>query len=89
MSAGGKKTGNHRGYYQYQSIEQDAIFTPFSQDDFLIATNHNSHIIGWHYLPMDRLDVHLWCMASEPEAAALGVSTQMRYRARIDFTFEF
>ncbi len=89
VSAGGKKTGSHRCYYQYQSIEQDAIFTPFSQDDFLIATNHNSHVLGWHYLPIDNLDIHLWGMASEPETPASGANTATRYRARVDFTFKF
>ncbi len=36
--------GDWRVYYQWQVIQQDAVFTPFAQDDFLFATNHRSHV---------------------------------------------
>ena len=38
-------------YYQFQTVEQDAVFSPFAGDDFILQTNHQSHVFGTHVKP--------------------------------------
>jgi putative porin len=85
---GAVKTESGKFYYQYQTIEQDALMALVSQDDFLYTTNYNTHVVGWKKNLMDQLGLHVWLMASELEDAG-GGSNDMVYRFRVDLTFKF
>ena len=41
-----KKQGGWKLYYQWQVVEEDAVFSAYAQDDFLFQTNHESHVFG-------------------------------------------
>ncbi len=79
------QTGAGKFYYQYSTIEQDAVLTVVSQDDFLKATNFNTHMVGWKKKLSDRVGLHIWLMASEPNELLPGTVDEMVYRFRIDF----
>ncbi len=76
-------------YYQYQTIEQDAVFSAFAQDDLLMATNHDSHVLGWKYKLADNVGLHIWGLISAPNEVAAGANDDNRYRFRIDFNIKF
>lgn len=78
------KTDAGKFYYQYATIEQDAILTAISQDDLLMATNFNNHMLGWKKPLTERTSLHVWVMASEPNELLAGMLDEMVYRFRID-----
>ena len=78
------KTDAGKFYYQYATIEQDAILTAISQDDMLLATNYNSHMLGWKKGLTERVGLHVWVMASEPNELLAGMVDEMIYRFRVD-----
>lgn len=84
-----KQKGDWRIYYQYQSIEQDAVFSAFAQDDFLFATNHRSHVFGGKYQFTDSIQLHLWALISERDTLALGQSDKDQWRTRADLNVKF
>lgn len=75
-----REKGDWRAFYQYQVIEQDSVFSPFAQDDFLRSTNHRSHVVGATYRLTDDVGLQVWALASEPEVGA----GEMDWRVRID-----
>lgn len=81
------------GYYQYQVVEREAVFSPFAQDDFLFQTNHRSHVAGLKVKLEDRIGLHLWGLFSERDETTPGVSiadsddTQVRLRADLNVKF--
>jgi hypothetical protein len=85
---GAMNTENGKFYYQFQSVETDAVMAYVSQDDFLYTNNHDSHIVGWKKPLMEKLGVHVWLMASEMEDDG-GAANDTIYRFRIDFNFKF
>ena len=86
---GGKlKTGYGQFWYQYQQIGQDALFSPWVQDDFLLAVNAKTHALGWKKMLGERTQLHVWLMASEADDPALGGPADMVYRFRTDFSFD-
>lgn len=61
VSVGKAQTkGDWRLYYQYQEVERDAAFSPFSQDDFLFGANHRSHLFGVNHQLANSIGLHLW-----------------------------
>ncbi len=84
---GAVKTGIGRFYYTYASIGQDAVFSPWTQDDFLLGTNMNSHLIGWKRPLNDMTTLHVWALASEADDPALGGPDDLVYRFRVDLDF--
>lgn len=79
------RTDAGRFYYQYALIEQDAVLTIYSQDDTLLGTNFTGHTAGWMYPLGDRMDLHVWALAQEPDELLPGMVDEMVYRIRIDF----
>ena len=67
------KTDVGKFYYQYATIEQDAILTAISQDDLLMATNFDNHMVGWKKSLTERTSLHVWVMASEPNELLAGM----------------
>lgn len=90
MALGGAmKTDAGKFYYTYATIEQDAILTAISQDDLLMATNFDSHMLGWKMPLTDNSGLHVWVMASEPNEMLAGAVDDMVYRFRIDWNLNF
>ncbi len=81
-------------YFQYQKIEQDAVYTPVAQDDFLFTTNHRSHVGGFRYQVWRAFEVHAWALVSRrdevlPGASPTADSTDYQWRARLDLNARF
>lgn len=76
-----------RFYYNYAVIGQDSIFSPWSQDDFLVGTNAQSHVVGWKKPLSDNTTLHIWVLASEADDPALGGPDELVYRFRVDLDF--
>jgi hypothetical protein len=87
---GAVKTDKGKFYYSYISVEQDAVLSAFAQDDFLLATNHDSHVIGWKLPLTQDTGLHIWVMASEPNDPAVTTAVNDTvYRFRIDWNLNF
>lgn len=86
------KRGDWRLYYQWQVVEQDSVFSVFSQDDFLLQTNFRGHIFGMNYQVLDNLGMHLWGLVTAREELSPGLTTdsdQDQWRLRLDLNFKF
>ncbi len=87
-----RQRGDWRVYYQWQVIEQDAVFSPFAQDDFLFATNHRSHVFGVNNQLTNRIGLHLWGLVSaENRSFSTGTSdsAKSQWRLRLDLNVKF
>jgi hypothetical protein len=93
ISAGSaQKAGDWRAYYAWQSIQRDAVFSPVAQDDFILATNHESHLVGINYMITDSIGLHLWGMVTSRDllgATATTDSDDDQYRIRMDLNISF
>jgi phosphate transport system substrate-binding protein len=70
--------GDWRYHYQYQHIEQDAVFSPFVNDDFLRQTNFSGHTAGIAYSFNDKISLQLWTLI---DSSITGMSNgQQRFR---------
>lgn len=79
--------GDWRAYYQWQVVEQDAVFSPFAQDDFLLQTNHRSHVFGVNYQLTAGIGLHLWALVSARDATGTTPTTDSeadQWRIRLD-----
>ncbi len=76
-----RQKGNWRLYYVRAVVEQDAVLTLTSQDDFLFQTNHDSHRLGVQYRVMNDVVVHPYVAISELES---GGTSDSQWRARLD-----
>jgi hypothetical protein len=86
------KEGDWRLYYVWQSIERDAIFTPVAQDDFILKSNHDSHLFGANYMIADNIGLHLWAMISSRDLLGTSATTDSdddQYRIRLDLNISF
>ncbi len=84
--------GDWRLYYQWQVVEQDAVFTPFAQDDFLFGANHRSHVFGANYQLANNVGLHLWGLISARDQTSPGTTTdsnQNQWRVRLDLNVKF
>jgi len=82
-------TDNGKLYYSYSAIEQDAVLSLLSQDDFLSATNFNSHLLGWRKYLTEHTLLHVYVLASEPNELVAGLVDEMVYRFRVDIDIDF
>lgn len=81
-----------RLYYQYSGIEQDSVFSPFAQDDFLLATNHRSHLFGLNYQFTDAIGLNLYALVSSRDETFPGSTTDSdshQWRVRADLNVKF
>ncbi|GIV32177.1 MAG: hypothetical protein KatS3mg030_479 [Saprospiraceae bacterium] len=67
-----------RIYYQYQQIQQDAVFSPFVQDDFLRQTNFKGHVFGIARAFDSKISLHFWGLVSQSRVP--DSSSQSRFR---------
>jgi Putative porin len=85
-----ERAGDFRGYYQWQVVERDAVFSTMAQDDFLLATNHRSHVLGLNYQVRDDIGVHVWALVSAAHAPSTGgAPEQDQWRVRLDVNVKF
>lgn len=95
---GAVKTDAGKVYYTYASMEQDAILTAVSQDDFNyiattdgseMATNFNTHVFGWKIPLSENSNLNIMAMASSPNEVLANVVDETVYRFRIDWNLGF
>lgn len=79
------KKGDLRLAYQWQALEQESVFSPFVQDDFLLATNHRSHLISLHYRLADNIELRPWLLISRFDKG----NDRDQYRLRFDLNMSF
>jgi hypothetical protein len=87
-----RKRGDWRYYYQWQNIGQDAVLSVVSQDDFLLQTNHRSHLLGTNYQVRDNIGFHLWGLVSQRDrlgATPTTDSSKHQWRLRFDTNVTF
>ncbi len=71
VSAGKTKApGDWQVYYQWQRIQQDAVFSAFAQDDFQQSTNLRGHVFGIRHKLTERIGLRAWGLISRPERTA-------------------
>lgn len=75
-----KLAGEWKLYYQWQVVEQDAVFSAFAQDDFVFQTNYRTHAAGGKYQLSDRIGLHVYAFISELD---VGKKTD-EIRGRVD-----
>ncbi len=87
------RAGDWQWYGQWQKIEQDAVFAPFSQDDFLLASNFEGWVFGTRYRIRDNVGAHLWgLIAAREETDASSATTDShgdQWRVRLDLDVKF
>lgn len=88
-----KMENDDKFYITTQSIDQDAIFTGFSQDDTLgQASNYSGQILGYKTKLDNGLGMHVWGMAITPLDTVVDDGNDIdetEYRFRIDFNLKF
>ena len=84
-----REAGDWRFYYQWQVVEREAIFSPFAQDDFLLATNRRSHVAGVNYQVSDHLGVHVWALGAAQDRRAGTSKDEDSWRVRGDLNVKF
>lgn len=72
-------------YADFITMGQDAQFSPWSQDDFLLNSNAVNTVVGWKKPLSERVSLHVWMLASEADDPSLGGPADMVYRFRTDF----
>jgi hypothetical protein len=85
--------GDWRAYYQWQVIEQDAVFSPLAQDDFLLSTNFRGHATGVLWRLTDKINLHLWGLVAgrdrgDPSSPTTD-SESDQWRLRLDLDIRF
>ncbi|MBI2898837.1 MAG: putative porin, partial [Planctomycetes bacterium] len=87
-----EKQGDWRLYYHWQVVEQDAVFSPFVQSDFLLQTNHRSHLFGVNHQLTDKIGLQAWGLVSARDETSPGATTDSdldQWRARLDLNIKF
>ena len=87
-----REPGDWQYYYQWQKVEQEAVFAAFAQDDFLLAANQVGHVFGTRYRITDQVGAHLWALISARDSAGTTATTDSRsdqWRVRFDIDVRF
>lgn len=77
--------GDWRFYYQWQVIEQDAVFSAVAQDDFPLTSNFRGHVFGGNYQFTDNIGLHLWTLVAGSDTSP----GQDQWRLRLDLNIKF
>ncbi len=73
-------TGDWKAYYQYQAIQQDALFSAFAQDDALRQTDFTGHVFGIAYALHKNVSLHAWTLIDQ----AMNGEPLRQQRLRLD-----
>ncbi len=71
-------------FYQFQKVEQEAVFTSFAQDDLLDVNAYQAHMLSVSYVIFNQLSLQLWYALSQSEG-----DTFWKSRTRIDLNLKF
>lgn len=87
-----RSKGDWQIYYQWQVMEQDAVLSNFTNDDFLFGTNYRGHLFGVRLQLLDKTELHLWSSVMRRDDLGTTSTTdsdKMQWRARADLNFRF
>lgn len=74
------RPGDLSAYYQFQSIEREAVLSPFAQDDFQRQSGFMGHVFGVQVSLSSKLGLHAWGLLDSPENGP----SDWRQRYRMD-----
>ena|GEM_PF-6154850 len=77
----GRTAGDWYFYYTWNRVEQDAVFTPVSQDDFIRTTNFRGQMFGYLVYLWENVDMRISFLSDTP----IGTN-DTEWRGRIDLT---
>lgn len=80
-----KKKNQWKIYYQYHKIYQDAVFTPYAQDDALSKSNSIGHIFGLAYNFHRLISIHAWGLLDSPIEGETGNQSRIRVELNVKF----
>lgn len=81
--------GHVKVWYQWQRIEQDAVFSLVTQDDFRRATNFQGSVFGLNYTFTRRAALKFWALATQPLLGPSATAGDTEWRARADLNLRF
>ncbi len=87
-----KAKGDWQFYYNWQSIQQDAVLSNFTNDDFLFGTNYRGHLLGAKWQCLDQAELHFWGSAMRRDDLGTTATTDeddTQYRVRADLNIRF
>ncbi len=87
-----KTKGDWQLYYQWQVMEQDAVLSNFTNDDFLFGTNYRGHLFGARLQLLEKTELHLWGSAMRRDDLGSSATTdndKIQWRVRADLNFRF
>jgi len=73
-----------QAYVQYQEIQQESVFTPFTQDDFLEQTQFSGVVAGLSWSLNRKMRLHGWVLTSTHETTQI---SKNRFRIDLDIKF--
>lgn len=73
-------------FYQWQRIERESVFSPFAQDDFLLATNFKGHVLGVDVGIANNMSVRVWALLAKQLRDGADDS-QLRLRVDLNASF--
>ena len=83
----GRAGGDWKFYYTYSHVEQESVFTPIAQDDFLRTTNFTGHWLGLDIYPRDNVEIRFWLLGDKQIIPFNGTGDE--WRGRVDATIYF
>ena len=93
-----RKQGDWDFFYQWGVVEQDAIFTAFANDDFVLQGNRRGHVVGGNYMLFDNVGLKLWGLVAQRDRRernpanpliTISDSDANQWRLRADINIKF
>lgn len=85
----GKQQYGGKLFVQVQHVGREAVFTPVSQTDFLVASGFFGVLTGFSFLPTDFLEFKLSALLARRDELDSGERGRMQQRYRADLTAKF
>ncbi len=80
-----KEPGDVSGTYRWQSVDQDALFTPVAQDDLPLTSNFQGHVVGLRTVLAPATLLDLWLLTAAPKTPP--GPAQLRFRVDLGWSF--
>ncbi len=84
-----KSVGDWFLYYQYERIEQEAVFAAMVNDDFPLASNFTGHVVGLKYQAAKFAQIHLWALNGDQLHRFPGAQNREDWTLRADLNVKF
>jgi hypothetical protein len=78
--------GSTQFFHQWQTVDEDAVLTPVSQDDFLHGSGFRGHVFGCKRSLGETVSLRCWGLVSKDRRL---VAADDRGRFRLDLDFKF